>query len=57
MDFITVGDRGVEPYEERRVDYDFFRALGCAMGQEKDWPWETYEQAIEYTVERVPDLD
>lgn len=56
MDFITVGDRGVEPFAERRMDYDFFRALGCAMGQEEHWPWKTYEDLIKYRIERVPDL-
>ena len=52
MDFITVGDRGVEPYAERHMDYDFFRALGCAMGQQEQWPWETYEDVIQYRIDR-----
>ena len=52
MDFITVGDRGVEPYAERHMDYDFFRSLGCAMGQQEQWPWETYEDVIQYRIDR-----
>lgn len=56
-DFITVGDRGVEPLYERRMDYDFFRGLGIRCGQEEYWPWETYEDLIEYRLERVPDMD
>ncbi len=37
-DFITTGDRGVEPLYERHMDFDFFRALGIACGQEEYWP-------------------
>ena len=52
MDFITVGDRGVECFEERHADFDFFRLLGRAMGQEEYWPWETYEECIQSQIER-----
>ena len=57
MDFITVGDRGVEPFAERKPDYNFFRDLGIAMGQGEYWPWEEYEDVIKYEIERVPGLD
>lgn len=53
MDFITVGDRGVECFEERHADFDFFRLLGRAMGQEEYWPWESYEECIQYQIERA----
>jgi anaerobic selenocysteine-containing dehydrogenase len=41
----------VAPYAERRPDYDFFRDLGLALGQKaEDWPWQTYEEALAYTL-------
>ncbi len=33
---------------EYYTDYDFFRALGIAMGQERDWPWKSLEEAYDY---------
>jgi anaerobic selenocysteine-containing dehydrogenase len=45
--------RAVKPHEDRRMDYDFFRALGMRLGQENDWPWETYEDVIAHRVGRV----
>ncbi|WP_417295713.1 molybdopterin-containing oxidoreductase family protein [Ellagibacter isourolithinifaciens] len=56
-DFIVTGDRGVEPLYDRHMDFDFFRALGIACGQKEYWPWETYEDLIEYRLERVPDMN
>jgi thiosulfate reductase/polysulfide reductase chain A len=41
------GGKAVEPYYERRCDYDFFRDLGLRMGQEDIWPQETLEEALE----------
>lgn len=52
-DYMCLGDRAVVPEGERHVDYDFFRGLGIRLGQEKYWPWPTYEDAIEYRVARV----
>lgn len=40
------GDQAVEPYYERRPDFYFLKELGCRLGQEKDWPWETYQDAL-----------
>ncbi|MGV8083490.1 MAG: molybdopterin-dependent oxidoreductase [Coriobacteriia bacterium] len=57
MDFFSFGDRGSEPLFDRRMDYDFFRALGMRLGQENDWPWETYEQVLEHRIHRVPELN
>lgn len=34
-------------YEHYR-DYDLWRGLGIRLGQEKYWPWETLEEAIDY---------
>ncbi|KTE91505.1 dehydrogenase [Desulfitobacterium hafniense] len=44
------GDQAVGPYYERRPDYDFWRELGLRLGQEKAWPWETYREALEYSL-------
>ena len=33
---------------ERWNDYEFWRTLGLRLGQEKHWPWETFEQVWEY---------
>jgi anaerobic selenocysteine-containing dehydrogenase len=51
-DFSVCGDRGSKPLYDRRMDYDFFRSLGIAMGQEEYWPWKTYEELIEYRISR-----
>lgn len=41
------GDQAVEPYYERRPDFYFWKELGMRLGQKKDWPWETYHEALE----------
>lgn len=41
------GDQAVEPYYERRSDFYFWKELGIRLGQSKDWPWDTYHQALE----------
>ena len=33
---------------DRRDDYDFWRGLGRALGQENDWPWESLEEVYDY---------
>lgn len=53
LDFLDGGDRGAPPVGDRRTDYDFFRALGVRLGQEADWPWETYEDVVAYRAERA----
>jgi anaerobic selenocysteine-containing dehydrogenase len=52
-DIYLGGDRAVQPHADRRMDYDFFRALGMRLGQENDWPWETYEEVVAHRLERV----
>ncbi|WP_019850045.1 molybdopterin-dependent oxidoreductase [Desulfitobacterium sp. PCE1] len=44
------GDQAVEPYYERKPDYYFWRELGLRLDQGKDWPWETYREALEYSL-------
>ena len=39
------GPAAVEPYYERRTDYDIFRSLGLRLGQEGSWPQETLAEA------------
>ena len=41
------GQAAVQPYYERRPDYDFWRGLGLRLGQEKYWPWETYLESLQ----------
>jgi len=45
------GAPAVEPYYERRTDYDFWRELGVRLGQEKEWPWENLIDSLEATLE------
>lgn len=45
------GDKAVEPYYERRPDYYFFKELGTRLGQEQEWPWETYTEALAASLE------
>lgn len=33
---------------DHKTDYDFYRGLGIRLGQEKDWPWETLEESLDY---------
>lgn len=44
------GPAAVEPYYERRTDYDFFRDLGLRFGQQEYWPEETLKDAYEATL-------
>lgn len=41
------GERAIEPYYERRPDFDFWRELGVRLGQEKEWPWESFRDSLE----------
>ena len=38
----------VEGQYEHYTDFDFWRGLGVRMGQEKQWPWKTLEEAYDY---------
>ncbi|WP_165054421.1 MULTISPECIES: molybdopterin-dependent oxidoreductase [unclassified Adlercreutzia] len=44
------GPKATDPYYERKSDYEIFRLLGCALGQEESWPDETFEDAIARTL-------
>lgn len=44
------GAKAVEPYYERRCDFYFWRDLGRRLGQEAEWPWETFEESLESTL-------
>ncbi|MDR2672713.1 MAG: molybdopterin-dependent oxidoreductase [Coriobacteriales bacterium] len=48
--FAYGGGAAVEPYYERRCDYDFFRGLGMLLGQEDYWPSATLQEAISATL-------
>lgn len=47
------GPAAVEPYYERRTDYDVFRALGLRLGQEDFWPEETLADAFAAQLSRA----
>jgi anaerobic selenocysteine-containing dehydrogenase len=53
LDVLILGDRIIQPEHERRMDFEFFRALGIACGQEEYWPWQTYEEVIAHRLERT----
>jgi anaerobic selenocysteine-containing dehydrogenase len=38
----------VEGQWDRKNDFEFWRELGIRLGQEKDWPWKTLEEAFSY---------
>lgn len=40
------GPAAVDPYYERRTDYDVFRGLGLRLGQADAWPQETLAEAF-----------
>ena len=44
------GAKAVEPYYERRPDFEFWRNLGMRLGQEQHWPWESFEESLEATM-------
>lgn len=44
------GPKAVEPYYERKCDYDILRALGLELGQAEYWPEESFEEAIAATL-------
>ncbi len=48
------GDAAVEPYYERRCDYDVFRALGLRLGQAEAWPARTLREAMEGMLADIP---
>ena len=41
------GEQAVQPYYERRSDFDFWREIGLRLGQEQDWPWESFKDSLE----------
>ena len=43
--------QAIEPIEERRNSYDFYRGLGVRLGQEEHWPWETVEQVYDHCLQ------
>lgn len=45
------GPAAVEPYYERRSDYDVFRELGLRLGQKEAWPHKTFREALEKVLE------
>ncbi|MGD9209399.1 MAG: molybdopterin-dependent oxidoreductase [Desulfobacteraceae bacterium] len=51
--FCMACPQGIEPIEERRNSYDFYRDLGLRLGQEEYWPWETVEEVYDHCLEPV----
>jgi len=51
--FCMACPRGIEPIEERRNDYQFWRGLGIRLGQEEHWPWKTVEEVWDYRLAPV----
>lgn len=44
------GGRAIDPYYERRSDYEIFRDLAIRLGQKEMWEDETFEAACERTL-------
>jgi anaerobic selenocysteine-containing dehydrogenase len=51
--FCVACPQGIEPIEERRNSFDFYRGLGIRLGQEEFWPWKTMEEVYDYCLEPV----
>jgi thiosulfate reductase / polysulfide reductase chain A len=43
------GEAAIPPMYERHYDFDFWRGLGLLLGQENDWPWETFQDSLDAT--------
>lgn len=51
--FCIACPQGIEPIEERRNSYDFYRGLGLRLGQEEYWPWKNVEEVYDHCLEPV----
>jgi anaerobic selenocysteine-containing dehydrogenase len=38
---------------QRHANFDFWRGLAVRMGQEKDWPWTTYQESLDHMLSPV----
>ncbi|MDR2108288.1 MAG: molybdopterin-dependent oxidoreductase [Coriobacteriales bacterium] len=48
-DHLIASQRAIAPLYERKTDYEFWRDLALATGQDSDqWPWESLEEAFYY---------
>lgn len=52
-DFMLTAQRAIKPMYERRNDFNFWRDLGVALGQEENWPWKTVEEAYFSAIEPI----
>jgi len=53
VDSALGGERAIQPLEERKEDYYFWRELGIRLGQKEYWPWETFEEHMAYRLQPV----
>jgi len=51
--FCMACPQGIDPIEERRNSYDFYRGLGLRLGQEEYWPYKTVEDVYDHCLEPV----
>jgi thiosulfate reductase/polysulfide reductase chain A len=51
--FAYGGAKAVEPYYERRTDYEVIYDLACRLGQQDDWPDATLDQAYDRMMARA----
>lgn len=54
-DFILASQQALPVLYERRSDYEFWRGLGLAMGQDeqKYWPWKDLKEVCDYRLKRT----
>ncbi len=51
-DSLMAGARAIQPKYDRHDDYQFWKKLGLACGQDPaNWPWETVEDAYFHVIE------
>jgi thiosulfate reductase/polysulfide reductase chain A len=46
--FCVACPRGIEPINERRNTFDFWRGLAVRLGQTDHWPWKTVDEVWNY---------
>lgn len=51
--FCVACPQGIDPIEERKDSYYFYRQLGLRLGQEDYWPWETIKDVYDHCLEPV----
>lgn len=50
-DWLVASQKAIPPLFERKTDTDFWKELGCRLGQQEYWPWESDEDIFKYRLD------